>query len=174
MIDGYDEAASCSCFASGLFDIDVIFHVHCTKPVWCVTPGSQSSLNPSHISDVTQVGVATEFPLDPAQIIYPPLVTTGTEPYSGDTHSTVPTLPCQSQSGFEELLYVGPSGFIAVETQASSEPYSPPGPSGFFQWGYVTNLTIATPTSNPSILTPSTQVLLTLQALSCLQPYPLS
>ena len=27
----------CSSFASGSFDIDVIFHVHCTKPVWCVT-----------------------------------------------------------------------------------------------------------------------------------------
>ena len=37
MIDGYDEAPSCSSFASGSFDIDVIFHVHCTKPVWCVT-----------------------------------------------------------------------------------------------------------------------------------------
>jgi len=36
-IDGYDEAPSCSSFASGSFDIDVIFHVHCTKPVWCVT-----------------------------------------------------------------------------------------------------------------------------------------
>jgi len=30
---------SCSSFASGSFDIDVIFHVHCTKPVWCVTAG---------------------------------------------------------------------------------------------------------------------------------------
>jgi len=38
VIDGYDEAPSCSSFASGSFDIDVIFHVHCTKPVWCVTP----------------------------------------------------------------------------------------------------------------------------------------
>ena len=37
-IDGYDGAPSCSSFASGSFDIDVIFHVHCTKPVWCVTP----------------------------------------------------------------------------------------------------------------------------------------
>jgi len=36
-IDGYDEAPLCSSFASGSFDIDVIFHVHCTKPVWCVT-----------------------------------------------------------------------------------------------------------------------------------------
>ena len=38
MIDGYDEAPLCSSFASGSFDIDIIFHVHCTKPVWCVTP----------------------------------------------------------------------------------------------------------------------------------------
>jgi len=38
VIDGYDEAPSCSSFTSGSFDIDVIFHVHCTKPVWCVTP----------------------------------------------------------------------------------------------------------------------------------------
>jgi len=38
VIDGYDEAPSCSSFASGSSDIDVIFHVHCTKPVWCVTP----------------------------------------------------------------------------------------------------------------------------------------
>ena len=37
MIDGYDEAPSCSSFASGSFDIDIIFHVHCTKPVWCMT-----------------------------------------------------------------------------------------------------------------------------------------
>ena len=37
MIDGYDEAPSCSSFTSGSFDIDIIFHVHCTKPVWCVT-----------------------------------------------------------------------------------------------------------------------------------------
>jgi len=37
VIDGYDEALSCSSFTSGSFDIDVIFHVHCTKPVWCVT-----------------------------------------------------------------------------------------------------------------------------------------
>ena len=37
MIDGYNEAPLCSSFASGSFDIDVIFHVHCTKPVWCVT-----------------------------------------------------------------------------------------------------------------------------------------
>jgi len=37
VIDGYDEAPLCSSFASGSFDIDVIFHVHCTKPVWCVT-----------------------------------------------------------------------------------------------------------------------------------------
>ena len=36
------------------------------------------------------------------------------------------------------------------------------------------NLTITTPTSDPSILTPSTQVLPTLRALSCPQPYPLS
>jgi len=36
-IDGYDEAPSCSSFTPGSFDIDVIFHVHCTKPVWCVT-----------------------------------------------------------------------------------------------------------------------------------------
>jgi len=36
------------------------------------------------------------------------------------------------------------------------------------------NLTIATPTSDPSISTPSTQVLPTLWALSCPQPYPLS
>ena len=36
-IDGYDEAPSCSSFAPGSFDIDVIFHVHCTKPVWCMT-----------------------------------------------------------------------------------------------------------------------------------------
>jgi len=83
-------------------------------------PGSRSGLNPSHISDATQVSVAAEFPLDPAQIIYPPLVTTGTEPYGGDTHTVVPTLPCQSQSGFEELLYVGPSSFVAaVETVLS-------------------------------------------------------
>jgi len=136
--------------------------------------GSRSSLNPSHISDATQVGVAAESPLDPAQIIYPPLVATGTEPYGGDTHTTVPTLPCQSQSGFEELLYVGPSSFVAAETQASSESYGPPGPSGFSQWGYVTNLTIATPTSDPSISTPSTQVLPTLRALSRPQLYPLS
>jgi len=39
VIDGYDEALSCSSFASGSFDIDVIFHVHCTKPVWYVTAG---------------------------------------------------------------------------------------------------------------------------------------
>ena len=44
-IDGYDEAPLCSSFASGLFDIDVIFHVHCTKPVWCVT--SRHAANPS-------------------------------------------------------------------------------------------------------------------------------
>jgi len=37
VIDGYNEALSCSSFTSGSFDIDVIFHVHCTKPVWCVT-----------------------------------------------------------------------------------------------------------------------------------------
>jgi len=38
-IDGYDEVPSYSSFASGSFDIDIIFHVHCTKPVWCVTTG---------------------------------------------------------------------------------------------------------------------------------------
>jgi len=37
VIDGYDEAPLCSSFTSGSFDIDVIFHVHCTKPVWCMT-----------------------------------------------------------------------------------------------------------------------------------------
>jgi len=42
VIDGYDEAPLCSSFASGSFDIDVIFHVHCTKPVWCVTAGRAS------------------------------------------------------------------------------------------------------------------------------------
>ena len=40
-IDGYDEAPSCSSFAPGSFDIDIIFHVHCTKPVWCVTLGTR-------------------------------------------------------------------------------------------------------------------------------------
>ena len=44
MIYGYDEAPSCSSFTSGLFDIDIIFHVHCTKPVWCVTLASISGI----------------------------------------------------------------------------------------------------------------------------------
>ena len=52
-IDGYNEAPSCSSFASGSFDIDVIFHVHCTKPVWCVTsdrsgPGCGKHAGPVH------------------------------------------------------------------------------------------------------------------------------
>ena len=42
VIDGYDEAPSCSSFTSGSFDIDIIFHVHCTKPVWCMTVGGQA------------------------------------------------------------------------------------------------------------------------------------
>lgn len=38
-----------------------------------------------------QVGLAAEFPQDPAQIIYPSLVITATEPHYGSTHTTNPT-----------------------------------------------------------------------------------
>ena len=43
MIDGYNEAPLCSSFTSGSFNIDVIFHVHCTKPVWCMTVSAAKS-----------------------------------------------------------------------------------------------------------------------------------
>ena len=52
MIDGYDEAPLCSSFTSGSFDIDIIFHVHCTKPVWCVTALSRNTRHDADIEDV--------------------------------------------------------------------------------------------------------------------------
>ena len=146
-------------------------------------PDLQSGLNPSHLPDTTQVGVAAEFPQDPARLIYPSLVT-GTESYHGVTHTANPTFP---HSEFEEL-YVGPSGFshsqivepyVIAETQASSSilsigSYGPPGLAGFSQWDHATDLTIATPTSDPSISTPSVQIQPTLRTLSRPRPYPLS
>jgi len=48
---GYDEAPSCSSFAPGSFDIDGIFHVHCTKPVWYVTTPSLLNQQPDTPSD---------------------------------------------------------------------------------------------------------------------------
>ena len=149
-------------------------------------PGSKSSLNPSHLPDTTQVGVAAEFPQDPARILYPTLTVTGTETYNGDTYTASPAFPHESE--FEES-YVGPSGFFShsqivepyttAETQASSstlpvEPYGPPGSNVFSRWGHAMDLAIATPTSDPSISTPSTQIQPTLRALSRPQPYPLS
>ena len=146
--------------------------------------GLQSGLNPSHLPDTTQVGVAAEFPQDPAQFIYPLLVITGAEPYWGDTYTESPAFLPESEI---EELYVGPSGFVAhsqtadsqyvaVETQATSltESYAPQGPTGFSQWGHVIELTATTPTSDPSTSAPSTQVQWTLRALGCPQPYLLS
>ena len=146
-------------------------------------PGLQSGLNPSHLPDMMQVSVAAEFPQDPVRLIYPSLVT-GTKSYHGVTHTANPTFP---HSEFEEL-YVGPSGFshsqivepyVIVETQASSSilpigSYGLPGLAGFSQWDHATDLTIATPTSDPSISTPSVQIQLTLRALSRPRPYPLN
>ena len=60
MIDGYDEAPSCSSFASGSFDIDVIFHVHCTKPVWCVTPGLAVGCTPDLITAWLSANIVAE------------------------------------------------------------------------------------------------------------------
>ena len=75
MIDGYDEAPSCSSFASGSFDIGVIFHVHCTKPVWCVTP-QQPPNTPRHPTYAhhkvhTSMVHYPGFPLPPAISIIP-------------------------------------------------------------------------------------------------------
>ena len=54
MIDGYNEAPSCSSFTSGSFDIDVIFHVHCIKPVWCVTVVEAMTGQMAWIADSTR------------------------------------------------------------------------------------------------------------------------
>ncbi|KIM69289.1 hypothetical protein SCLCIDRAFT_19897 [Scleroderma citrinum Foug A] len=66
--------------------------------------------------------------------------------------------------------------YVATETQATSltESYAPQGPTGLSQWGHVTELTAAMPTSDPSISAPSTQVQWTLWALGRPQPYLLS
>ena len=146
--------------------------------------GLQSGLNLSHLPDMTQVRVAAEFPQDPAWFIYPPLVVTGAKPYWGDTYTKSPAFLPESEI---EEVYVRTSGFVAhsqttdlqyvaVETQATSltESYAPRGPTGFSQWGHVTELTAAMPTSDPLISAPSTQVQQTLQALGHPQPYPLS
>jgi len=78
-IDGYDEAPSCSSFAPGSSDIDVIFHVHCTKPVWCVTAVSILHLEMLELMLCISDGVmrskgALEFSYEVDPAVHPPWV----------------------------------------------------------------------------------------------------